>query len=127
MRACSSVERSLSPMLAPATQYRLLKLLEAQPDTSQRAIARELGVSLGKANYCLAALIDKGWIKAKNFRANPNKLGYLYLLTPNGMAEKARLTIDYLSIKLAEAEALEAEIAALRAEAHALQQAQQAE
>ncbi|MEO1766444.1 MarR family EPS-associated transcriptional regulator [Thiobacter aerophilum] len=108
-------------MLDTATRYRLLKLLEANPEASQRALARELGVSLGKVNYCLRALMDKGWVKARNFRNSDNKLAYLYVLTPKGAAEKARLTVEYLRIKLAEAEALEREIAALRAEAARLQ------
>ena len=62
----------------------ILRLLEANPELSQRDIARELGISLGKANYCLKALIEKGWIKAGNFSRNPNKLAYVYLLTPQG-------------------------------------------
>lgn len=109
-------------MLDTATRYRLLKLLEARPEVSQRELARELGVSLGKVNYCLRALVDKGWVKARNFRNSRNKLAYLYVLTPRGVAEKARLTVEYLKIKLAEAEALEEEIATLRAEAARLQQ-----
>ena len=104
-------------VLDTATRYRLLKLLEANPEASQRAIARELGVSLGKVNYCLRALMDKGLVKARNFRNSENKLAYLYVLTPKGVAEKTRLTVEYLRIKLAEAEALEQEITTLREEA----------
>jgi EPS-associated MarR family transcriptional regulator len=106
-------------VLDTATRYRLLKRLEANPELSQRALARELGVSLGKVNYCLRALMDKGLIKARNFRNSHNKLAYLYVLTPRGAAEKARLTVEYLRIKMAEAEALEREIAELRREAEA--------
>jgi EPS-associated MarR family transcriptional regulator len=108
------IERSV---LDTGTRYRLLKLLEANPEASQRAIARELGVSLGKVNYCLRALMDKGLVKACNFRNSENKLAYLYVLTPKGVAEKTRLTVEFLRIKLAEAEALEQEIATLREEA----------
>lgn len=106
-------------MLDPQIRYRLLKLLEANPALSQRALARELGVSLGKVNYCLKALMEKGLVKARNFRDSRNKLAYLYALTPKGVAEKARLTVEYLRIKLAEAEALEREIGELRREAEA--------
>lgn len=107
-------------VLDTATRYRLLKRLEANPGLSQRALARELGVSLGKVNYCLRALMDKGLIKARNFRDSRNKLAYLYVLTPKGVAEKARLTMEYLRIKVAEAEAIQREIEALRREAAAL-------
>lgn len=107
-------------ILDTATRYRLLKRLEANPQLSQRALARELGVSLGKVNYCLRALMDKGLIKARNFRDSRNKLAYLYVLTPKGVAEKARLTMEYLRIKVAEAEAIQREIEALRREAAAL-------
>lgn len=103
-------------MLDPQTRYRLLKLLEANPALSQRQLARELGVSLGKVNYCLNALIEKGHVKARNFRNSQNKLAYLYVLTPRGIREKARLTVDYLRIKLKEAEALQAEIKELKRE-----------
>lgn len=109
-------------VLDTATRYRLLKLLAVKPEASQRELARELGVSLGKANYCLRALMEKGLVKARNFRNSQNKLAYLYVLTPQGVAEKARLTAEYLRIKLAEAEALQAEIEALREEAKALAQ-----
>ncbi len=101
-------------------RYRLFRLIEANPGISQRELARELGVSLGKVNYCLRALIDKGWVKAHNFRRNRNKLGYAYLLTPSGMKEKARLTVRFLRRKMAEYEALEAEIERLRAEVRAM-------
>lgn len=107
-------------LLDTATRYRLLKRLEANPGLSQRALARELGVSLGKVNCCLRALMDKGLIKARNFRDSRNKLAYLYVLTPKGVAEKARLTMEYLRIKVAEAEAIQREIEALRREAAAL-------
>ena len=96
--------------------YKLLKLLEANPELSQRELARELGISLGKINYCLAALIGKGWIKARNFRNSQNKLGYAYLLTPRGIEQRAVLTANFLRRKTAEYDALKKEIAQLRRE-----------
>ena len=83
---------------------------------SQRELAEELGVSLGAANYCLKALVDKGWVKLENFQKNPNKLGYLYLLTPMGIAAKTTLTARFLQRKLTEYEKLKAEIEILKAE-----------
>lgn len=101
-------------MLDHVTRYNLLKLLAHHPTASQRELARVAGVSLGKVNYCLRALIDKGLVKAENFRSNPDKLGYLYVLTPQGIAERARLTVEFLRIKEREVEELRAEIEALR-------------
>ncbi len=98
-------------------QFRILRLLEDQPEASQRDIARSLGVSLGLVNFCLKALADKGCLKVANFRASGSKLRYAYLLTPEGVQEKARLTAGFLQRKVSEYEALKAEIAALRAEA----------
>ncbi|MDP2240489.1 MAG: MarR family EPS-associated transcriptional regulator [Burkholderiales bacterium] len=98
------------------SHYRLLKLLEVQPNLSQRELARELGVSLGKINYCLAALIEKGWIKARNFRNNRDKLSYAYLLTPSGIEQKATLTVNFLRRKMAEYDALKHEIEELKRE-----------
>ena len=77
-------------MLTYEYRYRILKLLEANPQASQRDIARELGISLGKVNYCLKALIEKGWVKANNFRQNEQKGAYLYLLTPKGYRRKGK-------------------------------------
>ena len=95
---------------------RALRLLEENPDLTQRQIAESLGVSVGAANYCLKALVGKGWVKLENFQRNPNKLGYLYLLTPSGIAAKARLTASFLRLKLQEYEALKEEIEELRSE-----------
>src|SRR3989338_6679821 len=92
------------------THYRLLRLLEANPELSQRDLARELGTSLGKINYCLNALIEKGWVKAQNFRNSRNKLAYAYLLTPQGIEQKAKLTVRFLRRKIAEYNTLETEI-----------------
>ncbi len=98
------------------THYRTLRLLEENPDLTQREIAKKLGVSLGSTNYCLKALVDKGLVKIRNFRASKNKLGYAYLLTPRGVKEKLALTEGFLKRKLIEYEALKAEIEALQAE-----------
>ncbi|MGR3592227.1 MAG: MarR family EPS-associated transcriptional regulator [Limimaricola soesokkakensis] len=103
-------------MIPDDTRFRLLRLLEADPALSQRQIAAALGLSLGRVNYLLRALIEKGQVKAGNFRVSRNKLAYAYLLTPGGLEEKARLTSGFLKRKLAEHEALQAEIEALQRE-----------
>lgn len=97
-------------------RYRVLRLLQDNPEFSQRDIARETGVSLGAVNFCVSALIEKGHVKVRNFRAADNKLRYAYLLTPKGVAEKASLTARFLQRKLREFEALKEEIDALRDE-----------
>ena len=109
------IEEPRSPPWSEA-HFRLLKVLESKPHLSQRALARELGISLGKINYCIAAVIEKGWIKAQNFRHSRNKLGYAYLLTPRGVEEKAVLTASFLKRKVAEYDALREEIAQLQRE-----------
>ena len=96
--------------------YKLLKLIEANPAIQQREMAKEMGVSLGKANYCLQALVQKGLVKMDNFRRNDNKLAYSYLLTPRGIEEKARLTVSFLKHKLTEYEDIRKEIEELRRE-----------
>lgn len=96
--------------------YKLLKILQANPDCSQRELARATGASLGKVNYCLRALIENGWVKAANFRRSTNKAAYAYLLTPRGIEEKARATVHFLGRKVAEHEALVNEIKQLRDE-----------
>jgi EPS-associated MarR family transcriptional regulator len=96
--------------------YKLLRLIESRPEATQRELAREMGVSLGKVNYCLAALIGKGWVKAANFRDSRNKLAYAYLLTPRGLKHKAAITVAFLERKVAEYESLSREIEALRRE-----------
>ncbi|MDE2088972.1 MAG: MarR family EPS-associated transcriptional regulator [Gammaproteobacteria bacterium] len=103
-------------MLDDETRYRLLKILADRPDVTQRRLARDLGISLGKVNYCLKALIEKGWVKAGNFRRNPDRRVYAYLLTPRGVEEKARVTVRFLRHKMAEYDALCAEIERLRGE-----------
>ena len=94
----------------------LLRRLADTPQASQRELARDTGVSLGKLNYVLRALIEKGWVKAGNFSRNRNKLSYTYLLTPSGIEAKARLTRDFLARKLREYGRLRAQIEDLRAE-----------
>lgn len=102
--------------LREQAQFRILKILAESPGITQRALAGQLGVSLGKINYLLKALLEKGSIKAGNFRRNDNKLGYLYLLTPEGIEQKLSLTRAYLARKEAEYQALRAEIAELHTE-----------
>jgi EPS-associated MarR family transcriptional regulator len=104
-------------VLTDEYRYRILKLLEGDPDASQRRIADELGISLGRVNYCLNALIDKGLVKVNNFRNNANKRAYLYLLTPKGIDEKARVTLQFLKVKLNEYESLKRELEVLEREA----------
>ncbi len=101
-------------MLTDEYRYKILKLVEANPEVSQRELARELGISLGKANYCLKALMDVGLVKAHNFRNNKNKLAYMYLLTPKGIEEKAGITLRFLKIKIKEHQALLSELEELR-------------
>jgi EPS-associated MarR family transcriptional regulator len=102
------------PQKSEDVDFRVLRFVEENPDRSQREISRALGLSLGGVNYCLKALIDKGMIKIENFRTSNNKLGYLYVLTPQGIAARAALTNQFLRRKLAEYEALKAEIEAMR-------------
>lgn len=97
-------------------QYKVMRLLEANPELSQRDVSHELGISLGKTNYCLRALVRKGWIKAVNFKNSRNKAAYMYLLTPRGIDEKGRLAVKFLHIKTREYEALRAEIEQMRRE-----------
>jgi EPS-associated MarR family transcriptional regulator len=102
------------PQRREDVDFRVLRFVEENPERSQREISRALGLSLGGVNYCLKALIDKGLIKIENFRTSRNKLGYLYVLTPQGIAERAALTNQFLRRKLAEYEALKAEIEAMQ-------------
>ncbi|MEX0828041.1 MAG: MarR family EPS-associated transcriptional regulator [Haliea sp.] len=97
-------------------QLRVLRLLQDQPDITQRQMAQELGISLGGLNYCLKALVAKGWVKMDNFSRNPNKLKYSYLLTPRGVKGKTALTARFLKRKLTEYEELKREIRSLQAE-----------
>ena len=103
-------------------RYQVMRLLEANPELSQRDVARALGISLGKVNYCVQALVRKGWIKATNFKNSHHKAAYMYLLTPRGIEEKARVTARFLQTRMREYEALRAEIELLRVEAERLAQ-----
>ena len=97
---------------------KVLRHLEDNPEVSQRELAEVLGVSLGKTNYCLKALINKGLVKANNFKNNANKRAYLYVLTPKGIETKARVSVSFLKRKMEEYEALKQEIDQLKAEIH---------
>ena len=103
-------------MLTDEVRYNLLKLIEANPKMSQRDVARQLGISLGKVNYCLKSLVEKGWIKATNFKNSKHKVAYMYFLTPRGIEQKARVTARFLQLKMQEYEALRVDIERIRAE-----------
>ena len=96
--------------------YKLFKLIEEDPNLSQRELAQEMGISLGKTNYCLKALMDKGWLKARNFKNSNNKIAYAYVLTPRGLREKAKITARFLKRKVHEYETLKSEIEQLQQE-----------
>jgi len=102
------------------TQLKLLNQLQKDPSFSQRRLSRELGVSLGKVNYCLKALAEKGWVKMESFIQSNHKAGYLYVLTPRGIRRKAVLTVKFLQRKETEYKRLSAEIEQLRAEVREL-------
>ena len=91
-------------------QFNVLRKIKSKPNSSQRALASELGFSLGKLNYCLKALKVKGLIKIKNFQKNPNKLGYTYIITPKGISEKTKLTLNFMKRKMQEYDELKTEI-----------------
>ena len=103
-------------LLSDEDRYKLLNLLDKDSKLSQRELAGALGISLGKVNFCVQALIEKGLVKARNFRNSKNKSAYMYYLTPHGFEEKARLTVAFLRRKTAEYEALTHEIERLRRE-----------
>jgi EPS-associated MarR family transcriptional regulator len=95
----------------------LLRRLDSNPKCTQRELSQDMGISLGKVNYCMQKLTAKGWIKLTNFSRSSNKLGYMYLLTPKGIEQKARLTSSFLKIKLDEFEMLKDEISQLKLDA----------
>jgi len=105
---------SRQAQLQQDTYFRVLRLLQKNPDISQRELAQHLGVSVGGLNYCLKALIEKGWVKVHNFSRNKRKLCYAYILTPQGALQKARLTSGFLRRKMQEFDALRAEIETLK-------------
>ena len=96
--------------------YKLFKLIEEDAGISQRELAKEMGISLGKTNYCLKGLMEKGWLKARNFKNSNNKIAYAYVLTPRGLREKTKITARFLKRKVSEYETLKAEIKQLRRE-----------
>ena len=91
-------------------ELNVLRKIQNKPDSTQRELATDLGLSLGKINYCLKALRQKGFIKIKNFRKNPNKINYIYYLTPKGLSEKTKLTINFMKIKMQEYDELRQEL-----------------
>ena len=95
-------------------EYKILKNIEANPNLTQRQLAKELDVSLGKVNYVIRALLDIGWVKIDNFRKSDNKVGYLYLLTPEGIAQKTIITQQFLQRKIEEYDSLKKEIEELQ-------------
>ena len=109
-------ESSLNTGTRDELRLRVLRALEANPELSQRQLASELGVSLGGVNFALKALVERGFVKADNFRKSGNKVAYLYVLTPQGVAEKASLATAFLGRKLEEYEVLRQEIESLRGE-----------
>jgi EPS-associated MarR family transcriptional regulator len=102
--------------LQEEAHLKVMRMIAADPEISQREIARQLGISLGKTNYCLRALTAKGFVKVRNFRKSNSKLRYVYQLTPRGLEHKARLTLAFLERKQSEYEALKREIAELSRE-----------
>ena len=90
--------------------FNVLRKIKNKPNSTQRELAEELGFSLGKLNYCLKALKNKGLVKVKNFGKNPNKLNYIYVLTPRGIAEKAKLTLNFMKLKMKEYDELKKDI-----------------
>jgi EPS-associated MarR family transcriptional regulator len=104
-------------MLSEEARYRVMRLLESDPTLSQRDVARQLGMSLGKVNFCLQALMRRGWVKASNFKNSHNKAAYMYVLTPRGLEAKTRLALRFLVLKMSEYEKLRVEIEQIRREA----------
>ena len=102
----------------PDTQFKVMDLIYKQPDISQRELAKQTGISLGSMHFCLKALALKGWLKAGNFKSNPDKSVYLYLLTPEGVMQKSKLAINFLKRKRQEYSQLKHEIDILSEELH---------
>jgi len=101
-------------------KFQILKSLEQDSRFTQRQLSNNLGVSLGKVNYCIKSLVEKGFIKVNNFRNSNNKIQYSYLLTPKGIEEKAKLTLDFIRIKTQEYDTLKQEIESLKQEAKSM-------
>lgn len=105
-------------MLNEALRYKILKRLQDNPNISQRDLAKSLNISVGKVNYCLKGLMEMGWVKAHNFKNHKNKLAYAYILTPSGIEEKSKVTMQFLKSRVKQYEELEREIDMLRKEIH---------
>ncbi len=114
----------MSHALSEEVRYKLFKHLAEHPEASQRELAHALGVSLGKINYCVRALIDKGWVKVQNFKNSSHKSAYAYILTPKGVDEKVRVTYAFLKRKLKEYDLLAREIENLTGEVQELETGQ---
>ncbi len=112
----SAPASSRQARLQQDTHFRVLRILQDNPDLTQRELADLLGVSVGALNYCLKALMEKGWVKMQNFSGSKNKFGYIYVLTPRGIAEKAALASNFLRRKLEEYDAMRLEIEILKSE-----------
>lgn len=119
---CSTLNKGVGTVssrqakLQEDTHFRVMSLLKTNPNLSQRELAERVGISVGALNYCLKALTEKGLVKIRNFATSKRKFGYVYVLTPSGLAERAALTRRFLARKLAEYESLRAEIEALKRE-----------
>ena len=100
-------------------RYRLLKILESNPNLTQRQMAEEMGLSLGKFDYCLKEVIKKGFVKINRFKSSDNKAGYMYLLTPHGIEAKTKITVNFLKRKMNEYEKIKQEIEELKEEVEA--------
>jgi EPS-associated MarR family transcriptional regulator len=111
-----STVTNIATTMRKETYLKVMRLLQENPDLTQRELAEQLGMSVGSVNYCLKALMEKGWVKMKNFIHSKNKFGYVYVLTPTGIAERAELTSKFLARKVAEYETLKSEIEVLKAE-----------
>jgi len=112
LKSMTKILKSINPDI----HFRVLHTIEENPNITQRELAKKLGISLGGVNYCLKALIEIGHIKGNNFKKNPNKSSYFYLLTPSGLSEKALLVEGFLRRKMAEYEALKNELDLIRSE-----------
>jgi EPS-associated MarR family transcriptional regulator len=113
----------MSHAITDEMRYRLLKHLAEYPEASQRELAERLGISLGKVNYCLRALVARGWVKMRNFKNSQRKSGYAYYLTPKGLDHKFQVTMRFLQLKVAEHDAVLRDIEVLQAEVAASTQA----
>ena len=103
---CSIIEQ----YIMEPDHFNILRKIQQKPQSSQRELANELGFSLGKLNYCLKALKNKGFVKIRNFKKNPNKINYIYVLTPKGIAQKTKITINFMKIKMREYDELKKEM-----------------